>query len=704
MRARMTLQPLYKAPPPIYVHPVFVAEVGDASLEGTGMDGGSLVSSIAALSLAVDRLVRSAATSDGFCIPALEDTQSAKQLSSLTFEKLGFTHEDLQAVNFLTEALKQSKNLFHRFGMAQKNGPAQLIHFMKHFKGKLSSLSEGGVLLIPGGIEGASYVYLVERKDSNRYRFSVFNADVDGGLQFHATTASVPNKLKYQNMFSVNDVTSEKILDDAFWGLLFKLAVYPDPKFNTPDKLYGWLLPFLVDKPTDHILSESVLNSNVGYRTPPRSNTGYLRCLIEASCYVLRSRNVSDNCVTLFLFLLRVQLIEFALYDTLYVPYLRGSDRSVLRIAAAQLAYAAVKLNGTSPILISNTESEMHGIETQSPLLSNVALEDVQSMVEALISQCNSSRLIDSSEVSMGNPRQLHITGNAIKNTSMETVLYPFADRLVRLDDVNGLAGAPVVQPKYVPVDFLQLPVKVNTLEDAVVAIRYTDDLCTLLSVQTKTVKNTNLLKVSAIQNTFTRLVPISKSPYATDCDRCIWRTPMRYGLQLDMIICLGRILEHFISSIFALPINRSMDGVRMIVTWAITAIADSILRLPKDSILDQPSKSCLYLMGSSKGGVGKGYGISSARFGSQVETIEAHHPELSITRTAILDYFDSQTRLEKIFNWNDGHMYEESLKEFVGSFCESLAFPTDEKSMIAYMIQRNSLINKNYPEFHVYR
>lgn len=718
MRAKMTLQPLYKAPPPIYAHPVFVAEVGDAFLEGTGMDGGSLVSSVAALSLTVERLVRSAAAPEGFEIPACEEKSEPKHLSSLTFDKLGFAHADLQAINFLTEALKQSKNLFQRFGMAQKNGPAQLIHFMKHFKGKLASLSEGGVLLVPGGIEAASYVYIIERQDAVRYRFSVINADAEGGLSFHASSANTPNKLKYQNLFSVNDVTTEKIMDDAFWGMLFKLAVFPDPKFNTPSKLYAWLLPFLVDKPTDHILSESVMGHNVSFRTPPRSNTGFLRCLVEASAYILRSRGVSDDACTLFLFLLRVQLVEFALHDTNFVPYLRGSDRAVLRIAASQLAYAAVKLSGdieshSTVVLKKIAEdsdvmdvvgADSDSIQPRQSLLSNLALDEVQAMVESLLCRCDAARLEDKTEVSLENPREMNLIGNSVSNTPMGGLLHPFSDRLVRLEDVNGLAGAPVIQPKYVPVDFLQLPVRVTCLEDAVAAIRYTDRLCTLLSVQTKTVKNTNLLKVSAIQTAFSRLVPVPKAPEATDFDKCIWRTPMRYGLQLDLVILLGRIMEHFISSVFALPINRALDGVRMVVTWAMAAIADAVLRLPRERILDQPSDFCLFLMGAASGGIGKGFGISSAMFGSQAETIEVHQPELNITRTAILDYFESQRRIVKMFNWNDGHMYEEPVKEFLGTLCASLAFPTDEKSMVGYMVQGNTLINKNYPEFHVYR
>ena len=38
----LRLQPLYAKPPPIWIHPAFAAEFGDAFLAGTGLEGGTL--------------------------------------------------------------------------------------------------------------------------------------------------------------------------------------------------------------------------------------------------------------------------------------------------------------------------------------------------------------------------------------------------------------------------------------------------------------------------------------------------------------------------------------------------------------------------------------------------------------------------------------------------------------------------------------
>lgn len=426
----------------------------------------------------------------------------------------------------------------------------QLVHFMKYFKSKLSALVEGQIMLVPGGIQDETYLYLIERNDAFRYRFCIVNTSPDGGLEYHVASALTPNKIKYQMVFSVSDVSQTKIMDDAFWAFLFKLAVYPDPKFNTSQKLYAWLVPFLTSKSTDLIISESTLDRNISFRTPPRSNTGYLRCLLEASAYILKTKNVSEQNCSLFFFLLRSQLVEFALQDTKFVPYLRGSDRAILKIAASQLAYSAVKLGSDSATrdqLLAVAVSEGDGTSDEKikslVLLGIDALSNVQEMVEALLLRCNSSKLFDKSELSIINPRELILSNNKVGDSTMGSMLFPFCDRLVRLDDVNGLAGAPVVNPKYVPVDYLQIPVKIRNLEDAVAAIRYTDRLCTLISVQTRCIKNVNLLKVSLIQNTFTRLIPVPKGADASDLTECIFRTPMRYGLQLDIVICLGKCI-----------------------------------------------------------------------------------------------------------------------------------------------------------------
>ena len=102
---------------------------------------------------------------------------------------------------------------------------------------------------------------------------------------------------------------------------------------------------------------------------------------------------------------------------------------------------------------------------------------------------------------------------------------------------------------------------------------------------------------------------------------------------------------------------SRPFDGVGIVVTGCIAALSDAIIR---KLAIDEPSEVCSHLMGKTVTGrqLGHpGFGVGVGSFATQSETIELHSAELSIARTAVLDYFQSpaQRRLQKIFFWEEG-------------------------------------------------
>ena len=66
-------------------------------------------------------------------------------------------------------------------------------------------------------------------------------------------------------------------------------------------------------------------------------------------------------------------------------------------------------------------------------------------------------------------------------------------------------------------------------LASAVAALRHTDRLCTLASVQDHCVKNTHLLNVALVQHTFTQLLPMPRPAGDAAEAACVWRSPMLY-------------------------------------------------------------------------------------------------------------------------------------------------------------------------------
>jgi hypothetical protein len=172
----------------------------------------------------------------------------------------------------------------------------------------------------------------------------------------------------------------------------------------------------------------------------------------------------------------------------------------------------------------------------------------------------------------------------------------------------------------------------------------------------------------------------------------CVWAQPMRYGVQLDTLLLLQRLSEHWASSAFSLQATRSFDGVKIVIPAVMTAIADATIR---KRATDIPSEVSLHIMGGA--GRGSGYTVSLGMFGMQSETIEVHTAELNIARTSVLDYFvDLYSTIDAnhhIFAWENGNGFEGTTNTLMAAICAELAFPTE--SMPAYLSGEQYLIIK---------
>jgi len=68
--------------------------------------------------------------------------------------------------------------------------------------------------------------------------------------------------------------------------------------------------------------------------------------------------------------------------------------------------------------------------------------------------------------------------------------------------------GQVVALQKFVPMDILQMPARIQTRSEAVNALRLCDRLCTLLDNQNHNVKNSKHLTLSLIQHVFVQVCP----------------------------------------------------------------------------------------------------------------------------------------------------------------------------------------------------
>ncbi|KAH9261268.1 hypothetical protein BASA81_000972 [Batrachochytrium salamandrivorans] len=192
--------------------------------------------------------------------------------------------------------------------------------------------------------------------------------------------------------------------------------------------------------------------------------------------------------------------------------------------------------------------------------------------------------------------------------------------------------------------------------------------------------------------------------------ETCMWDQDIKYELQVELLLVLQRLVEHFVASVFSIQQDRPFDGVGIVTLGCITALSDAIMRR---RAVDLPSEACSHLMGQTRDGrqLGTpGYGLSPATFATQTETIEVHCPEICLARTRVLDYFNSpqQRRLEKIFNWERHYELkpDRELIKYLRAVQREIANsdPNPHLLLVDGSPVEGSLLKRNYPELRCYR
>jgi hypothetical protein len=189
----------------------------------------------------------------------------------------------------------------------------------------------------------------------------------------------------------------------------------------------------------------------------------------------------------------------------------------------------------------------------------------------------------------------------------------------------------------------------------------------------------------------------------------CIWDEPITYELQVELLLTIQRLAENFAAAAMSIQQSRPFDAVCIIVPACMSCLSDAIIR---KLAVDEPSEFCSHLMGRTTSGIQlghPGFGISAGSFATQSETIEIHYPELSIARTAVLDYFHSpsQQRLHKIFSWEDEFILKpgKNLIKFLRMVSRDIGMPIGRPNMLIVDTKpMSSLLMKNYPELRCYR
>jgi hypothetical protein len=280
-RKGLCLAELFSKPRPMWNTPVLVGIFGDAFIENSALENGStLVWSYTVFNLCMQRMIKNTA---------------------VPLEKLGLDHSSRAALADALHVMQRSSAVFkHVLKMLKTPCESHLLSFLRKLRKELIAISVGESLLLPAIVERQDLLILLERTTERLFKVVVIQTDPYRGLKYHSGSATVaPPTISYRTCLVLNDVPKKNTLDDVFWVALYNMAV--NTHSGDINKFYDVLIPFLTGKPLAVSLVEAetaALNHDIEnfgeWRLPQRSNTAYVRCILEALYYMLRRRHVAD--------------------------------------------------------------------------------------------------------------------------------------------------------------------------------------------------------------------------------------------------------------------------------------------------------------------------------------------------------------------------------------------------------------------------
>lgn len=255
-------------------------------------------------------------------------------------------------------------------------------------------------------------------------------------------------------------------------------------------QIYEILLPWLSNAPLYDSIATTESDDAVRYRTPQRSSTAAFRALHEASQYICLRKGLPQSCAKHLFFAWRWQTLEMTHADLKFMNELSDADNRLINLACEQVAYASVKM-----------------AESGDTFATTRRLASIKDRLDVI------QELRQSLPLSVSSGRDSASTLNCLPDGEIawQWHLLPHTERLFRDEDVSGLAGFPSRLPRYVPCDLLQIgTAPATTFSACIAALRHTDRLCTLMSVQSGShVKHASFLKVALLEHTFCHVLPV---------------------------------------------------------------------------------------------------------------------------------------------------------------------------------------------------
>lgn len=596
---------------------------------------------------------------------------------------------------------------------------AYLLEVLREIHQRISMLPVNASMMVPGGWlqdisgEGHSVMYVVTRNASS-FSFAIVNTSCDSvadGTKYHALDMSHSPHTHYKCIFLVEDVSLSRLMDSSVWFMLLRMTVYPSPTHNC-EMLYEQCVPLLNQRPLSAIICDHNDETTREYAAsefavlPKAGDMSLFHCCLESCLYVLRRKGLSPAKCGLIRVLVEWQMCQFMLDDVKQLRSITGNDQRLFQLACQHLAHSACR--------VTQQQQAMHA-PPGSGLTADL-LRQIQLFIESVhvqVAQIPRHTIVysGSTELQLLAQNDATSTGSLLApddGLKVQWSAFPLFDRFVRDTDVEALAGLAEQTPIFRPIEFTLVPVRATCLDDVMAALRHTDMICTLLSYQTETIKNTYMLRVSLIQHLFTSVLPVPLPCTHSQRDTlCLWRAePMRYERQIEMLRLMRLICRHYTTCAMSLKITRSFDAARILTMACMASMADVLVRT---RACDTPSLLSLHMDGRAPptdAFAQSPFGIAMGPFAKQSEYMKFTSPLLVCARTNVLDYFLAQAALIQedhfIFAF-EKDMSVGNVTRLVSQVCWEIGFPL-HSDLGRYVTGERRELLLNYPELLYYR
>jgi hypothetical protein len=411
-------------------------------------------------------------------------------------------------------------------------------------------------------------MHILERESATAYSLTIHNGGK--GIVYHPSSVDSHPKTKYRTSLKFTNLSSEKVLDDAFWYMYLKMQVSTSDDHRC-EVLYEVLLPHLLDCAIGVAIERQFKRDPRSaelceFRTPQRAEVNYLPPAQEALRYVLREEGWTAAQTKHFAFLMRRQLLDMTALDLHCLDTISVADAALLRVACQKLARAAAKESETS----NPKRLEADGLEEVY-----AQLQWVESEIVAKLAPRAPLPALD-----------MQLTGTWQP--------YPNFALFRRTSPVEQFAGFSKPRAGNDLIDMLALPAHRSDIlhfGDVLSALVCAHSICERLSAKSSSASYFH--RLALLQHFFTELLPLPLPPFrpresTVDAEgvthpprECLYASAIiDYATQLQAMNLLLELSKHYLSSSKSVSTNRAFEGAHAIVMSAIVAVTDAVLRI----------------------------------------------------------------------------------------------------------------------------